>query len=1001
MAGADGSIRIRPILDNKEIETDLSAMEKMMRQTANHIKKVFNGSMTTDSLKKQIKEQNQVIKENEKQLQSYQKALDNIDGDKAVKEIERLMVQNDKSIEKAKQKIEEYQKKLDAIDIKKGLMTSEEVMNSRIGFNDTDINVDKRVEQSLAGNKNFQKLLSDEQAIVDKMDEYSSSIRKAESKAEALRQTLANTKAELSTGYASGIEKSNMAIEEANKKVDFLSSKLAKLKGKADISKDVNKSGSSLNSASRSAKKFGDHVKSSAEKGMKKLIKLGAAIFSIRGAYTLARRAASEYLSSNEQLANQIQGIWNAVAQAVGPIINQIISWVVTLISYINAFIKMLTGIDLVAKGNAAALNKQASAAGNVAKETEKANRQLASFDEMNVLQDNSSSDGGGGGGGASVPQLSVDTIDFDDLEDKFMKLLKPIQNAWDKYGADFIDSFKYGLNSIWQLVKAIGSSFEEVWTNGTGEATCSFILQILTNIFNTVGNVASGLREAWLENETGTKIVQALWNAFNNLLALIEIVTGALEKVAGNIDFSPLLNGVLLISQVLETMMDSLKNIADSLVSGDFKEAGKIAANYFNDGFSGIYDFIDSIDWVGVGHSIGTFIYDGIIGTLSMILTFFTTLDWSLIGETITSGIQALVEMGVAFLLSIDWANVGIMISDALYAGFCGIVELVMSIDWGGLIHDIIELMLAALILGLTAIASYALENVQNQIDFVMSVIDKLASFLGDIYDYICGIIGDLCAWFDEKFHEAWDNIVNIFSGVKQWALDRLADITDVFSSIGEWFGERFGEAWECIMEFFSASEVKEYFDSVWKNIKNAFGSVAGWFKDKFSKAWQAVKDIFSTGGKIFDGIKEGILNGLKEVINAIIGGINKVIKVPFDGLNWALDNLRSVSILGMKPFGWIGTISVPQIPKLERGGIVNNPGRGVNMGDYIAGERGAEAIVPLENSDFIKSFAREIAGLLSEMNAPMQIVLKVGDKEFYRWFINMKRKYEFVTNG
>ena len=86
-----------------------------------------------------------------------------------------------------------------------------------------------------------------------------------------------------------------------------------------------------------------------------------------------------------------------------------------------------------------------------------------------------------------------------------------------------------------------------------------------------------------------------------------------------------------------------------------------------------------------------------------------------------------------------------------------------------------------------------------------------------------------------------------------------------------------------------------------------------------------------------MFDGIKDGILNGLKAVINALMSGINRIIKIPFEGINSALNGIKDISILGHHPFDWIPTISVPQIPKLAKGGIVNRPGPGVNMGDYI----------------------------------------------------------------
>ena len=116
----------------------------------------------------------------------------------------------------------------------------------------------------------------------------------------------------------------------------------------------------------------------------------------------------------------------------------------------------------------------------------------------------------------------------------------------------------------------------------------------------------------------------------------------------------------------------------------------------------------------------------------------------------------------------------------------------------------------------------------------------------------------------------------------------------------------------------------IKTFFVELWASIKEVFGNVAEWFREKFTAAWQAVKDVFSTGGKIFDGIKEGVLSGLKAVVNAIIDGINKVIAVPFNGLNTALTKIKSIEILGLKPFSWIDNIKVPKIPRLATGSVI-----------------------------------------------------------------------------
>ena len=50
---------------------------------------------------------------------------------------------------------------------------------------------------------------------------------------------------------------------------------------------------------------------------------------------------------------------------------------------------------------------------------------------------------------------------------------------------------------------------------------------------------------------------------------------------------------------------------------------------------------------------------------------------------------------------------------------------------------------------------------------------------------------------------------------------------------------------------------------------------------------------------------------------------------------------------------------------PKLADGGIVY---RETNFGNFIAGEAGAEAIVPLENSEYTKVLAREIVNGIVE---------------------------------
>ena len=153
------------------------------------------------------------------------------------------------------------------------------------------------------------------------------------------------------------------------------------------------------------------------------------------------------------------------------------------------------------------------------------------------------------------------------------------------------------------------------------------------------------------------------------------------------------------------------------------------------------------------------------------------------------------------------------------------------------------------------------------------------------------------------EAASKCWDWIVGVFQGAAEWFNNTIVQpIANFFT--GMWDGLKNGA------------------QNAWNGIKSVFSSVASFFKDIFTNAWTAVKNVFSTGGKIFDGIKDGIVSAFKTIVNAIIKGINKVVSIPFNAINTALRKIRSIDILGIRPFSWISTISVPQIPYLAQGG-------------------------------------------------------------------------------
>lgn len=168
-------------------------------------------------------------------------------------------------------------------------------------------------------------------------------------------------------------------------------------------------------------------------------------------------------------------------------------------------------------------------------------------------------------------------------------------------------------------------------------------------------------------------------------------------------------------------------------------------------------------------------------------------------------------------------------------------------------------------------------------------------------------------------------------------WVVENWSGITEFFGGLCAGVADFFSGMWDGIM---AGAQ------NVWSFITSLFGNLASFFGSIFGRAWEAVRNVFSVGGRIFAGIVEGIFNTFRALVNAIIGGINKVVAIPFNAINGVLSGIKNIEIVGIRPFDWIGLINVPQIPQLAEGGYA----RGAT--NAVIGEAGKEVVLPLENN-------------------------------------------------
>lgn len=182
----------------------------------------------------------------------------------------------------------------------------------------------------------------------------------------------------------------------------------------------------------------------------------------------------------------------------------------------------------------------------------------------------------------------------------------------------------------------------------------------------------------------------------------------------------------------------------------------------------------------------------------------------------------------------------------------------------------------------------------------------------------------------------------------IKEVAYNTLMSVGQFFIDLGNGIADFAYMAVDFIMGSFS-NIVMWFKGNVIDPLLNVFSGLWDGIKSMAAGAWEGILSLFSAGGKIFSGITGAIADVFKGIVNILINGINTVISIPFRTINTALSTLKSVSIVGLKPFSFLPTISAPEIPRLFTGGIAYGDTL-ARVGDYTNSNINPEVIAPLD---------------------------------------------------
>ena len=237
--------------------------------------------------------------------------------------------------------------------------------------------------------------------------------------------------------------------------------------------------------------------------------------------------------------------------------------------------------------------------------------------------------------------------------------------------------------------------------------------------------------------------------------------------------------------------------------------------------------------------------------------------------------------------------------------------------------------------------------------------------SFFKTIWDNIKVLFRAAVKILAAPFKLAWTAIKAVWSVAASFFKSIWDTIAGIFKVVRSVLTGNFKDAWEGIKGI--VSTWAGFFRTVWENIKNVFRAVKEFFRTVFSSAWEAVKGVFSGWVGFFRDlwgrIKNTFSNIGQNIANAIGGavksGINGVINMIEGTINTAINLINgAIRLINMIPGVGIGELGHVKLPRLAKGGVLDNGARTV-----IAGENGAEAIVPLEkNTKWISLVANQL---------------------------------------
>lgn len=588
---------------------------------------------------------------------------------------------------------------------------------------------------------------------------------------------------------------------------------------------------------------------------------IGGAITKLASGMTSALKTNDQFNASLNQIKVNLMTAFYPIYTAILPAVNALMSALAQLTGQFASFIAGLFGTNYEAAkagasslyDNIQALDETGSSADKAKEKVKKFQKQLLGFDQINKLTFDDDED--------KKEDSKTPSIDFDnatgsyttpkwmlDIQRLLKDFFKPFQDAWKNQGQKVIAAWKYALGEVIGLAKAIGKSFMEVWTNGTGQRFIENLLILLADVLNIVGDVAGAFKRAWEDNGRGTKLIQSYFDKWNAILELLHEVAVSFRNAWNDNGL-----GESIIANILEIITKMNNAVAN--IANQFKKAWKAG---------------------GVGESIFTTILeivDSLLGKLNEMAgateEWAKKLNFTPLLESIDGLLKSIKPLTENIGSGLAWFYENVLLPLAKFTiedyipKFFDLLSAVLDV-----LNQVLEIFKPifkwfwdTVLQPLIKIGKFL---IIEQFNFLTESLEKLSDILGVVADAVKNpkkaiaelgkTVGDKWADIKKSTSETWGKVTDWTSKTWNGAKDKVTTkAKEISENVGKKWAEvkkNTSETWDKVKGKIldSANSAKEKASTAFSNLKSNVASRWSDIRTNTTDRWNSIKDNVST---------------------------------------------------------------------------------------------------------------------------------------------------------